>query len=443
MSVCNEKQLAVQRFLPLTRSLPLGLTLDFRLNRLKRLSDDGAGYRERAVPQMHWYSLVEQNSSLDVAVDRLIASVDNHFNGEPLDLAILFVSGHNVDAPVTAPQRLMQAIKARVLIGCSAAGVVGNGLELEQTKAVSLLVAQLPNVEIGSFYCSSQDNPRDYCQSLQSRLGCDPSKRPSFIILADPFSADAEAFVHELDDAYPDCIKVGGMASGADLPGDNRLFLDDQIFREGLIGISLSGAIDVGTIVAQGCRPIGQPMFVTQADQNLITELDGHAPRKVLEETYKSLSTDDQKLFQTSLFLGVVMLADRTSYQQGDFLIRNILGFESSRGSVAVGTPIEKNSVVQFHLRDAHTSTNDLAFLLKNYRDTDQPTPYAALLFSCVGRGKHLYGKSHHDSTLLRDQLGEIPIGGFFCNGEIGPVGDHTYLHGYTSSFALFRPKLS
>jgi small ligand-binding sensory domain FIST len=107
---------------------------------------------------------------------------------------------------------------------------------------------------------------------------------------------------------------------------------------------------------------------------------------------------------------------------------------------MAVGALLEESSVVQFHLRDARTSADDLEAHLCRYRDEAKDTPAkGALLFSCLGRGVHLYGSADHDSHLFRHHLGEIPLGGFFCNGEIGPVQNKTFLHGYTSAFGLFR----
>ena len=131
----------------------------------------------------------------------------------------------------------------------------------------------------------------------------------------------------------------------------------------------------------------------------------------------------------------------RERYDRGDFLIRNIVGMDASNGALAVGADITKNVVVQFQLRDAKTSAEDLHALLRQYREQPEHRVAGGLLFSCLGRGKGLYGEPDHDSTAFREHIGDRPLGGFFCNGEIGPVLGRTYLHGYTSSFGLFRPK--
>jgi small ligand-binding sensory domain FIST len=111
-------------------------------------------------------------------------------------------------------------------------------------------------------------------------------------------------------------------------------------------------------------------------------------------------------------------------------------------GALWVGTNVSANSVVQFHLRDAATSALDLERTLTTYRASHPVASDAgALLFSCAGRGIGLYGQADHDSNAFRRLVADLPIGGFFCSGEIGPIQSATYLHGYTSAFAVFQEK--
>ena len=105
-----------------------------------------------------------------------------------------------------------------------------------------------------------------------------------------------------------------------------------------------------------------------------------------------------------------------------------------------MGALLRRGQTVQFHLRDAHTSEEDLRHLLHQYSPLRDKAK-GALLFSCLGRGQFLYGRPDHDSRLFHGNVGPVPLGGFFCNGEIGPVAGTTYLHGYTSCFGVFRPK--
>ena len=140
-------------------------------------------------------------------------------------------------------------------------------------------------------------------------------------------------------------------------------------------------------------------------------------------------------------FLGLVMDPLKSHFTQGDFLIRNIVGMDTEKGILAVGALLREGQLVQFHLRDKQTSTEDLNQVLTTYLSRAGHDQVAgALLFSCLGRGEYLYGQASHDTGMFQRKMGQLPISGFFCNGEIGPVGGTTYLHGYTSCFALFRP---
>ena len=224
-------------------------------------------------------------------------------------------------------------------------------------------------------------------------------------------------------------------------PGDNALYVGSDVHREGVVGVALSGAIEVDTVVAQGCRPVGAPMFVTRARENLLYEIDGRSALQVLQELYRSLSPEDQNLARGSLFLGIEMKEAQAEYQQGDFLIRNLLGSEEESGALVVGALLQEPMVVQFHLRDSRTSADDLNLRLQRHVAHAPTGAEGAILFSCLGRGAGLYGEPNHDSDRLREHLGAVPIAGFFCNGEIGPVQGKTFLHGYTSAFALFRPR--
>jgi small ligand-binding sensory domain FIST len=206
----------------------------------------------------------------------------------------------------------------------------------------------------------------------------------------------------------------------------------------------LSGDIEVDTIVAQGCRPIGEPMQITKCDQTLLQELDGKPPLEILHDLNEILSESDKKLLQTSLFLGIEMDPMRDNPKQGDFLIRNLMGIDRESGGLAIGALLRNGQLVQFHLRDKNMSAEDLEVMLTRYLSQgNAENAQGALLFSCLGRGQYLYGEANHDTNMFRDKLGDIPLGGFFCNGEIGPVGNTTFLHGYTSSFGIFRKPYS
>jgi len=289
------------------------------------------------------------------------------------------------------------------------------------------------------FHVSSKQLPAQTAdrEAWKALAGAAPTKNLHFLLLADPFTFDASALISGLDATYPDSRKIGGLASGGQSPGSSSLFLNSRVWRDGAVGIAMSGNISIDTIVAQGCRPIGTPMMITACEGNVLLELDGRPPLLVVRQLFASLPAKDQALVQTSLFVGLEMKTDEVEFHPGDFLVRNIIGMDPDSGAIAIGATPKQWQVMQFLLRDSQTATEDLSRLLSEYRGSAKPD--GALLFSCLGRGIHLFGSADHDTGLFREKLGPIPLGGFFCNGEIGPVGASTFLHGYTSAFALFR----
>lgn len=376
-----------------------------------------------------------------------VEQVRFQLSNEQPDLAILFVSSHFAEEYDAIPELLKADLAPRILIGCTAGGLIGGGIEIEHKRAVALTAAVLPDVRIEAFHITDEGLPDldDAPDAWEKLVNIKSTEQPNFILLPDPFSFQIDTFVQGLDFAFPSSVKLGGLASGANRPGLNALFCNDRIYHEGAVGVWLAGNLVVDSVVAQGCRPIGHPFRVTNCQNNFLFELDGKAAVHALKDVLDNLSDRDQTLARNSLFLGVVMDEFKDDFKAGDFLIRNIIGIEPRSGALVIGEVLRNERTVQFHLRDAATSADDLRLLLKQYcqqhGDRKANGASGALLFSCLGRGEHLYGSANHDSDCFREYLGEIPLGGFFCNGEIGPVGGTTFLHGYTSSFGIFREK--
>jgi small ligand-binding sensory domain FIST len=375
-------------------------------------------------------------------VERATEELCTRLGGWAPDLVVAFASPALVEEADVAA--LIQArLPGAVILGCSGGGIIGANHEVEQGPALSLTGAVLPGVRLVPFQLDMNQLPRPGASpgEWHSLIGLPPEEPLSLLVIADPFTCDAGELVAGLDRAYPRALKVGGLASGSREPESTRLFLGGQSWRTGAVGLALMGNVVVDAIVAQGCRPIGTPMLVTRCEGNVLLRLNERPPLEVLRELHQTLDSRDQALFRHSLFIGIEMKQDQVEYQQGDFLVRNIAGVDPQSGAIIVGAALQPYQAVQFHLRDARTAAEDLTRLLQRYRDGkgDAASPQGALLFSCLGRGMHLYGRPDHDTSLFEGALGSIPLGGFFCNGEIGPVGGTTFLHGYTSAFALFR----
>ena len=393
---------------------------------------------------MKWASAVSEQANLEEAIQECAESVLSQLAGTAPDLAVTFVSPHYEADYDNVSSLVKQRLESAIVFGCSGGGIIGNGEEVEQRAAVSITTASLPGVEIVDFHLDGESLPDLDAgpASWEELVKVTPDQDPQFIMVADPFSFPVQNLLMGLDFAFSQSAKIGGMASSAQQQGGNALFLNDKVYRSGAVGLALHGNITVDTVVAQGCRPVGQPMRITESQRNLLVKLDGQPPMNHLKELFQTMSQRDQGLMQHSLFLGVVMDELLESPQQGDFLIRNVVGMDARSGVLAIGEMLKEGQLVQFHLRDAETSAEDLAAVLERYAmDNRENQVHGALLFSCLGRGQGLYGRPNHDTEIFHEKLGPVPLGGFFCNGEIGPVSGTTFLHGYTSSFGIFRPR--
>lgn len=393
---------------------------------------------------MKWSSVLSRERSPRFAVEEALEGIAANLEGEAPDLVLVFAYPSQTDQYPLVAEAVAERYPHAALVGCSAAGVVGGGREVEHEPALALTAAVLPGVHVEVFHLlpNEMELLGDDPLLWRRRFGDVPADEPQFVLFPDPFTCDADVLIRVLDDAYPASPKVGGLASGGGAPGENQLFAGGEVHSAGMVGLVLRGNIVMDTIVAQGCRPIGEPLFVTWAEDNILCQLEGRRATEVLSELYDSLPADDQELFRSSLHLGVVMQEGEQEYRHGDFLIRNVIGMDPESGVLAVGERLSNGQVVQFHVRDAKTSAADLKAMLRRCKqDLGGASPAGALLFSCLGRGERLYGVVDHDSNLIVSSLGHMPIGGFFCNGEIGPVGGQSFLHGYTSSIAVFRPR--
>jgi small ligand-binding sensory domain FIST len=391
---------------------------------------------------MQWADALSTEPSLSDAVDACAAGLGDVPEGG-FDLLVAFVSPAYDDLDDLAAL-LADRVPHRHLVGCTAGGVIAGGHEIEDGPALGVVAASLPGVTVTPFLLTQSGmealgpGPGAWAEFVG---GVPPGDAAAFVVLADPFTLRADALIEGMAYAYPAVPVVGGLASGGRTPGINRLYLDGEVHADGAVGACLSGDLQVETVVAQGVKGIGESHVITRADSQVLYELDGEPVFKVLERIFAVLPEEDAARASRGLFLGVAQRAEIDRPTHGDYLIRNVMGALEGQEALVVGELLREGQVVRFHVRDGATSAEDLALLLSAYaaRHPEGP-PAGALLFSCLGRGIHLYGEADHDTRAFKGIVGPAALGGFFCNGEIGPVGDGIYLHGYTSAFALFRP---
>jgi len=374
------------------------------------------------------------------AAEDLTRQVRARLSSGRADLVLLFLHPRFAAHAQPLAEQLRINLAARHLVGCTGAGIIGDNAEVESQPAMALLAAELPDVEVTPFRVTQEELEEANGPAFwHYQLEVPPARNPNLLLFADPFSIPSIPLVQALSEAYPDAPLIGGLASGAQQPGENRLLLDGDVMEDGAIGVALSGRIVMRTIVSQGCRPIGEPFTVTRAEKNIVFELGGQPPLAVLQTMLPTLPQNDQQLARTSLLIGRVINEYKEDFSRGDFLVRTLIGHDPQSGAVAVGDLMRTGQTVQFQVRDAKSADEDLRTLLaKECLLPNAAKVRGAVLFSCLGRGEGMYGTRSHDIKMLHEYFGPLPTTGFFCNGEIGPMGGHTFVHGFTSVVGLF-----
>jgi small ligand-binding sensory domain FIST len=374
-------------------------------------------------------SALSQHPVASQAVGEVGGELIEQLGDQGCDLAVCFASTHHVGAFEDMAPALRSIVEPRVLIGGTAVAVVGGPHEVEEEPAFAAFAARLDATTLTPIEMHLEETPDGAALTGWPAF----ERAPAMLVLfADPFTFPADAFLLHVNEDLPDLRVIGGMASSAGSPGGNRLVLDDRVVDRGAVGVFLDGGIEVRTLVSQGCRPIGRPYVVTKAEQNLIEELGGKPAIERLKELAAAATEEERRLLQGGLHVGLVVDEHKAEFTRGDFLVRNLLGADENSGALAVGERVAVGQTVQFHVRDADAADEDLRELLAG-ADAD-----AVLLFTCNGRGRHLFTVPDHDAGLVEKLLGPIPLTGAFCAGEIGPVGGRNFLHGFTASLALF-----
>ena len=373
------------------------------------------------------------------AVESVCREVSSGLTGSPADLAFVFFSASHIESAEFLASMVHEQLHPKVLLGCSAESVIGGDQEVEGKPALCLWAANLPGTTLTPFHLGFQQARDGFTVTGWPEEMPTSESNPSFLIIGEPFTTPTAALLEELSTRYPGDPAIGGMASGGHEPGVNRLIFNETVVDSGVIGVAVTGAVRIRTVVSQGCRPIGDRFMITQAEQNVIHELSSKPALDRLREVFGLLSPAEQRQAERALHLGLVIDEHKDHFDRGDFLIRNLVGADQQSGSFAVTDLVKEGQTVQFQLRDAASASEDLHALITDERAAQSARlPVGALIFSCNGRGQRFFHTPHHDVTAVRERMGAIPVGGFFAMGEIGPVGGNNFLHSYTASVAFF-----
>ncbi|MBP85179.1 MAG: hypothetical protein CMJ64_00420 [Planctomycetaceae bacterium] len=386
---------------------------------------------------LRFASALSTNPQSASAVAETAALIQEQLKIQP-SLVVVFLSAHHAEAAKQIASELLAVFKTNNIIGCTGESIVGVGTEIEMEPAMSVWAACLPDTTVipmqlefvrtegGSIVGWPDDLPNEWPNDA------------ALVVLGDPFSFPPELLLERTNEEHPGIPIIGGMASAASEPGDNRLICGEKAVAEGAVAVFVQGGVSVRTVVSQGCRPIGEHYVITKAERNAIQELGGVPAYQKLGQVFDTLPTREQQLLQRGLHVGRVVSEYQDTFEQGDFLIRNVMGIDQESGAIVIGDYVRAGQTVQFHLRDWETADVELKQLLGAAKGHDDSETAGALLFTCNGRGTRLFPEPNHDAEAIGDAYGQIPLAGFFAAGEIGPVGKKNFLHGFTASIAIF-----
>jgi small ligand-binding sensory domain FIST len=375
--------------------------------------------------------LSTSKSAWDAAAEAAHEARGGALGGAEVDLAFVFLSPAHLDEAEAAAAAVREVLAPRHLLGCVAEGVVAGARELEEGPGVAVWAGALPGAEIECFHVATVETGDGIALAGLPELE-DPSL---VVLLVDPFTFPIGVVLTRLNETYERIPLVGGIAAGGRQPGAQALILDGAAHTEGAVGAVVSG-MPVLTVVSQGCSPIGREAAITRCEGNVVYELAGKPALERLRREIASLSSEEQASAAYGLLAGLVIDENLPEYGPDDFVMRGLLGADQATGALVLGDAVRVGQTLRFFVRDAASADTGLRRALGDALRGGKPA--GALLFTCNGRGTNMFSEPDHDARVVAEALGTQALAGFFCGGEIGPVGGKAFLHGFTATLAVF-----
>jgi small ligand-binding sensory domain FIST len=366
-----------------------------------------------------------------------------HLPAPQVSLGLVFMSPQFFPHARQTLEILRVHARIPLLAGCSSNGLIVGSQEIENAPGLVLALYSLPGADLKGFrFTQAQVEEANGAVYWHLETGVEPSRTNGWLVFIDPFHLDVEGWIRLWNGAYAPLPLYGGLASGAAPEPLTQVYLDGEVFEDGGVAVSVGGDVALTGVISQGCTPIGETWTLTGVDRNLIRHIGNRPAYAVLDETFKKLPPDEQRKAQGNVLIGLVVNEYLEDFHRGDFLVRNLIGVDPRSGVLAVGALPRTGQTMQFQRRDASAATEDMNELLgRAKKKLAGTTIYGGCLCCCNGRGKHLFDQPNHDAEFVQNQLGPFSLAGFFCNGEIGPIGEKSFLHSYTASLALFVKK--
>src|SRR5882672_2255301 len=358
------------------------------------------------------------NAALEASLQALANS-----GADRADLALVFVTGDAYGHAHALLHAVRRVTGAPVVLGCVGVGVLTEQREVEGEPAVAVLVVRSERLVATPFLLEGQGERPELGTELAERIGATLAEGGCVLVLPDAIGCNPPALLTQLHDALGFVPVLGAIAAG------EPMF---ELHNTEVVQGALAG-------VAQGCTPIGEPYVITRAEANVIERIANRSALEILAEAVHSFPDGEARIQRAGVFAGLAMDPAKSPLERGDFLVRNLVGADQRSGALAVGEPVRVGQTVQFQIRDAASSRDDLVAMLAEVATRlDGRRPAFGCYFDCAGRGRGLFGAPDHDVALIRERLGEFPLVGFFGNGEFAPIGRRNFFHNYTGALVIF-----
>ena len=356
------------------------------------------------------------------ACDRILGHIGPIPAGH--DLAFIYATDHLCGDLQRIVRYLRSNSGVRHWVGTVGTGICSTGREFYGEPALAVMVTDLCEEQfriIPGFSGSNQvflDATRAWREEHSSYFA---------VVHGDPQQSATPSLAADLADQLHGGFLVGGLTSA-----ENQQYLQiaDDLTQDGVSGVLLSGEVKVATGLSQGCTLTGRKHVITKSERNIIATLDGRPALDVFKEEIGDILARDLSRTAGYIFAALPIPGSDT----GDYLVRNLIGIDPENGLLAVGDLLEEGQTIQFAKRDGESAREDLVTMIRQLNERIETTPKGALYHSCLGRGRHLFGEDSQELKLIQAELGDVPLVGFYANGEIA----HHRLYGYTGVLTLF-----
>ncbi len=388
------------------------------------------------------------------AVEEVCSKLRADLDGKSPDLLIAFVA-----SPMHPPfddvlPKILHELDPKVVVGCSAFGVIGAGKEYEEGPGLSILASRCDVSGMHPFFFDDTDARGENVSpdSLIEVVGAAPEEFAdgSMLVFVDPLTVSTDNALSMLDSAYPTVKKVGALVSGGFEYRENRLLLGDRARNQGVAGLMMKENISIDTMFAGSETPVGDEMVITSSNKNVIYKLGTDTPMSVLQQVFEKANPRDQARMESSLVVGL----DTTGViSEGGYLMRNIISMDGETGHMEIGDLVEDGQVMRFHVRNHREAAARLGSKVREYAELRRSRGSgidAMLSFNSMARGSRMFREDDHDAKVIIGGFGYVPTAGFFSNGEIvsskggfAALGDTeeyvTRVMGYTHTMAMLR----